>query len=101
MSEPSILMGALLAGMLLGAIFYGGLWWTVRRSISSKTLSAWFIGSFAIRAGIALSGFYFVSQGDWRSVLACLIGFLIARIGATVFTREPRPKNRCVERIAP
>jgi F1F0 ATPase subunit 2 len=82
MSETLTLSAALLAGILLGSVFYGGLWWTVRRVVS-KTSSAWLIGSFALRAAIALSGFYGVSQGDWRSLLACLSGFLIARVGAT------------------
>jgi F1F0 ATPase subunit 2 len=76
---------ALLAGILLGAIFYGGLWWTVRRGVVSKTLGAWLIGSFVLRAVMAVGGFYVVSRGDWRSLLACLLGFIVARIGATRF----------------
>jgi F1F0 ATPase subunit 2 len=97
MSETSLLMMALFAGVLLGMIFYGGLWWTVRRSVSSKTLNIWLIGSFPFRAIIAVSGFYFVSRGDWRSLLACLLGFLIARIGVTRLLRAPHEtKNRCV-----
>ena len=83
MTEASMLSVALLAGILLGAIFYGGLWWTVRRGVSSRILGAWLIGSFALRSGITVSGFYAVSHGDWRCLLACLLGFLIARICAT------------------
>jgi F1F0 ATPase subunit 2 len=97
MSETSILIMALLAGVLLGMIFYGGLWWTVRRSVSSKTMSVWLIGSFPFRAIIAVGGFYLVSRGDWRSLLLCLLGFLIARICVTRLLRGPHePKNRCV-----
>ena len=36
MSETLALILTLLAGVLLGAIFFGGLWWTIRRSVSSK-----------------------------------------------------------------
>jgi F1F0 ATPase subunit 2 len=97
MSETSILIGALLAGVLLGTIFYGGLWWTVRRSVLSKSLNVWLIGSFPFRAIIAISGFYLVSRGDWRSLLVCLLGFLIARIGVTRLLRAPHEqKSRSV-----
>jgi F1F0 ATPase subunit 2 len=97
-SETSLLITALIAGLLLGAIFYGGLWWTVHRSVSSKTLSLWLTGSFALRAIIAVSGFYFVSQGDWRRLLGCLLGFVVARIGVTRLTRiRGGRKDRCVQ----
>jgi F1F0 ATPase subunit 2 len=97
MSDLSLLIAALLAGLLLGAVFYGGLWWTVRRSVSSKSLSVWLIGSFALRAIIVLGGFHMVSQGDWRRLLGCLLGFVIARIGVTCLTKmQSRPKDHCV-----
>jgi F1F0 ATPase subunit 2 len=88
MSESALIL-ALLAGIALGAIFYGGLWWTVRSSLSCRSLGVWLIGSFLVRAAIALVGFYGVSQGDWRRLLACLVGFLIVRVGVTRLTRIP------------
>jgi F1F0 ATPase subunit 2 len=97
MSEISNLIMALLAGVLLGIIFYGGLWWTIRRSVSAKTLNVWLIGSFPFRAIIAAGGFYLVSRGDWRSLLACLLGFLIARVCVTLLLRAPHERsNRSV-----
>ena len=32
MSEATRILAAVLAGMLLGVFFFGGLWWTVRQS---------------------------------------------------------------------
>jgi F1F0 ATPase subunit 2 len=102
MNEASLLTMALLAGLVLGAIFYGGLWWTVRRSVSSKTLSLWLIGSFALRAITAVAGFYFISQGDWRRLLGCLLGFVIARVGVTLLTRRLGcRKDGCVQGAGP
>src|ERR1700728_1834599 len=71
---------ALLAGALLGAFFFGGLWWTVQKGVTSERPELWFLGSLLLRTGLILAGFYFVSQGDWLRLLASLVGFLIARV---------------------
>ena len=52
----------LVAGVLLGAIFFGGLWWTVRKGVSSKRPALWFFGSLLLRTSIVLAGFLFCSQ---------------------------------------
>ena len=70
----------LLAGLLLGAVFFGGLWWTVQKGVTSERPALWFVGSMLLRTGIILAGFYLVSQGDWTRLAACVIGFLIARV---------------------
>ncbi len=46
-----------IAGLLIGIIFYGGLWWTVRR-LCAKVACLWLAGSFLVRTVIALAGFY-------------------------------------------
>ena len=74
---------ALVAGILLGAIFFGGLWWTVRKGICSKSPALWFLGSMLLRMGIVLAGFYFV----WARGLAAA-GFMSARIYHRTFYRD-------------
>jgi F1F0 ATPase subunit 2 len=81
---------ALSAGLLLGAIFFGGLWWTVRKGVSSEQPAFWFLGSLLLRMSIALAGFYLVSGGHWQRLLVCLVGFVIARL---VVTRLARPSG--------
>jgi len=93
MNEPWSLVLALAIGVLLGAIFYGGLWWTVRRGVSSKRVALWFFGSLLLRMGVALSGFYSVAGGRWERLLLCLLGFVIARIVVTRLAR-PMRENR-------
>jgi F1F0 ATPase subunit 2 len=80
---------ALMAGLLLGAIFFGGLWWTVRKGISSKSPALWFLGSILLRMSIVLGGFYFIGRGDWLRLVVCLLGFIIARIIVMRLTRTP------------
>ena len=88
MNEPLSLASALIAGVLLGAIFFGGLWWTVRRGVSSKRVVLWFLGSMLLRTCIALLGFYFVLGGNWERLLTGLLGFIIARSIVTRLTLE-------------
>ena len=89
MNEPLPLLLASTVGLLLGAIFFGGLWWTVRKGLSSRQPALWFLGSMLLRMGIALAGLYFVGRGDWRRLIACLLGFVIARFVVTWLTRTP------------
>ena len=87
MNEMLTLLLAWVAGVLLGAMFFGGLWWTVRRGVTSKRPALWFLGSMLLRSFIALAGFYFVSDGHWQSLLACLVGFVIVRLIVTRLNR--------------
>jgi F1F0 ATPase subunit 2 len=89
MSEAPALSLALLAGALLGAVFFGGLWWTIRRGLSSRRPALLFLGSLLLRTAMAVAGFYLVARGDLRRLLACLLGFFLARILVTRFTRAP------------
>ncbi len=79
MNDAVMLLAAGGAGGVLGALFFGGLWWTVRRGLASKHAALWFLSSLVVRTGISVAGFLFVSGGQWQRLLACLIGFTIAR----------------------
>ena len=87
MTETLTLVLAWAAGALLGAIFFGGLWWTVRKGVSSKRPALWFSGSLLLRMSVALAGFYLVSGRHWERLLACLLGFVMARLVVTRLTR--------------
>ena len=87
MNETLSLVLALGTGVLLGAMFFGGLWWTVQKGVSSKRPALWFFGSLLLRTSIALTGFYFIARGHWERLLVCLLGFVIARFIVTRLTR--------------
>ena len=72
MNETLTLALALAAGMLLGAIFFGGLWWTVRKGVSSEQPALWFFGSLLLRMSIALAGFYFVGRRSLGAAGCCV-----------------------------
>jgi len=83
MTDWMALTLALIAGLLLGAMFFGGLWWTVRKAVSSASPALWFSGSLMLRLGLALAGFYLVGAHHWERLLICLFGFVAARLLVT------------------
>ena len=93
MNELLILAADLIAGVLLGAFFFGGLWWTIRSRSPSQWSGLLFSASFLLRMTVAVTGFYVVSHGEWRKLLACLVGFLLARIAVTRLIRLPITKS--------
>jgi len=86
MNEWLPLALAFAAGLLLSAFFFGGLWWTVRRAVSSKRPALWFSGSLLLRMSVAVGGFYLVGRGHWERFVVCLLGFLMARVLAAWLT---------------
>ena len=94
MNEMLTLVLAWVAGGVLGAIFFSGLWWTVRKGVSSRQPTLWFFGSLLLRTSITLAGFYFSARGSWERLIVCLVGFVIARLIVTRLTRPPvEPRN--------
>jgi F1F0 ATPase subunit 2 len=90
MNEFAAFSLVLIAGFLLGAFFFGGLWWTVQKGLTSQHPVLWFFGSNLLRTGLALAVFYSASRGDWRKLVVCLIGFIIARVAVTRMTRTAK-----------
>jgi F1F0 ATPase subunit 2 len=87
MTDAINMAEAFAAGILLGSLFFGGLWWTTRKGVAADNPALWFLGSFLSRSGVMLTGFYFVAGRDWRCALACLLGFMVARLTALRLAR--------------
>ena len=83
MSHPGTGLSALIIGLLAGAIFFGGLWWTVRTGTAARNPAAWFPASLLLRGCLSVVGFYYVAADGWQALLLCMGGFLLAR--AAVF----------------
>lgn len=99
MNDFATLVIACVAGLVLGAVFFGGLWWTVRKGVVSKQPALWFAGSLLLRTSLTLFGFYLVGQGNWKRLVTCLLGFVIARLIVMRLThaRIERPHSTAKE----
>jgi F1F0 ATPase subunit 2 len=80
MNEEFLNVCALLSGVLIGLIFFGGLRWTVHKAMSSRQPGLLFAGSMLLRTVLTLAAFYLVGSGSWQRLVACLVGFTLGRI---------------------
>lgn len=80
MNEIMLHILVVLAGGVLGVLFFGGLWWTVKKGVSSTQPALLFFVSMLLRTIVVLIGFYFIGGGHWSRLLSCLLGFIIARL---------------------
>ena len=85
-----------LAGIGLGTFFFGGLWLTVQKGLQSKNASLIFMASLVLRVAVVMLGFYYVAINDWKKILICLLGFMIARF---VFTRWAKSNKNLEENL--
>lgn len=70
---------AFFAGLLLGLFYFGSLWLTVQNLVKVKRPALLSFGSFFIRTGLTLAGFFAVMSGQWERAFACMFGFLVMR----------------------
>ena len=71
---------ALVLGGVLGAVFYRGLFWTIRKALVASRPELWFFCSFIVRASLIMLCFSVISDGSWQRLLLCLLGFYLGRL---------------------
>ena len=87
----NLLLGVL-AGLALGAVFYAGLWATVRQAHRVRWPSAWIVGSFVLRAALVGIGLLLLARNGPWTLASALAGFAAARplVTRLVLGRETR-----------
>jgi len=79
---------AALAGILFGVIYFGGLWLTIQKMGEVDRPVLLLAGSFIIRLGLVLAGFYLVSNGRLEYLAVSLVAFFLTRF---YFIRKIQP----------
>lgn len=81
---------AAVAGAVLSAFFFGGLWLTVRDIEEHERPAAWMITSFVARTAVVLGAFYLLGQAGWEAMGVAAATFVATRF---VITRILGPSN--------
>ncbi|MEI6286747.1 MAG: ATP synthase subunit I [Bacillota bacterium] len=78
--EWSLVALSVSAGVIAGAVFFGGLWWTVRRVAHVQRVALFLGASFALRAAVMLLALYFSCDNDIIRMAGFLVGFFVVRV---------------------
>ena len=73
-----LLLNVLLGGVL-GAVFFSGLWWTVKRLPRARHPALLALGSLAVRTLLVVLGLYWLMDSEVLRLAAALLGFMGAR----------------------
>lgn len=76
MDSPVALVLAFAAGAGVGAVFFTGLWFTVRRLTSASNPMVLMLGSSVLRLAIALPALAFIAGGSLVRLGMAILGFL-------------------------
>ncbi|MFH1484515.1 MAG: ATP synthase subunit I [Chloroflexota bacterium] len=82
---------ALIGGLGLGILFFGGLRFTVEQLPVARRPGLLIAGSFAARTLVTLAGFFLLTGGQWARLFVCVLGFLVAK-AIVVCCLQPRAK---------
>lgn len=70
-----------IVGVLLGLVFFWGLWSTVKAFDRSRQPALVLMVSFLMRISVVLVGFYFIARyAGWPHVLIAMCGFILSRM---------------------
>ena len=82
-------------GLLLGLLFFGGLWLTVAKTARYRHPGWWFMGSLLLRTVLVIAGFYLIGGDQPERFAACLLGFVLVKITSAkmIGSAKPAPAN--------
>lgn len=88
MSSQALFLGALL-GVILGLLYFGGLWLTVRRLPKVKRPRLFLLLSSVFRLSLVLGCFWLIMRQDLVLFLITLLFFFLLRIALIGLVRKP------------
>ena len=81
------LLLVVILGAVVGAAYFGGLWYTALRLSQSRHPGCLIVVSFCMRLGLLGVALYVMAAQGWQSLVAVLLGILLAR---GIFVRVAR-----------
>ncbi|MHB9053960.1 MAG: N-ATPase subunit AtpR [Thermoleophilia bacterium] len=79
------------AGISLGTLYFGGLWLTLGRIMTTRNPALFILGSYLGRLSASFLGFYLVARaGQWQGLLVCLAFFILVRTVMVRYWEKPQ-----------
>ncbi len=77
-----------IGGIILGLIFFGGLYYTTKKLSIVKRPALFVIASIVLRMAILIGGLYFIFSGDIIRLLIAIVGVFISKYIAIYFVKK-------------
>ncbi|HUW58204.1 MAG TPA: ATP synthase subunit I [Planctomycetota bacterium] len=71
---------AVVVGVGLGLFYFGGLWWTVRRVMTSSRPNVLILVSFFGRAALTLAVLFLILQMHWALAVGSVAAMILTRV---------------------
>ncbi len=83
-------------GVVLGFVFFGGLYWSVNQLPRVKYPGLLMAASMLVRMAVLLTGLYFLMAGNIKNLLAAVVGVMLVKFVMIARVRQnpPVPKER-------
>jgi F1F0 ATPase subunit 2 len=78
-SSPLILVLSALAGIILGILYFGGLWLTITKMQTLKNPGIFLTLSFILRTALVIGGFYLIADGKLERLAVAMLAFFVTR----------------------
>ncbi|HSM25600.1 MAG TPA: ATP synthase subunit I [Anaerolineaceae bacterium] len=89
--DVSSILLALGGGFLVGFVYFWSLRFTIAHMVTTKHPALVMIGSYFLRTVFMLLAFYLIMDGELMRLIACLVGFILARIVLVKRTGPQKP----------
>lgn len=86
-----------LIGLLLGSIYFGGLYYSTQKFNNAKNPALFMILSFILRMGFLITGFYYLSKSGYKNILIGLLAVMLVRF-FMLFSIKNHPSKSNTER---
>lgn len=83
MTTPAQFIAGGIVGAVASLIYFGGLWWTVRRLPTASNPSMVYLGSFLFRLAALMVGGYFLMQFGLPMFATAFVTFVVVRMMLT------------------
>lgn len=81
-------MSAFLVGIALGAFYFGGLYFSIKKLTEVKYPRLLMLISWVFRMLVLLGVFLYVARGGFQQILLALLGLMLMRLVITQITKE-------------
>lgn len=87
-------MIAFFIGIILGILYFGGLYLTVQKINTVKTPALLMTLSLILRMGLLIGAFFYIAKSGFKDILFALVGVILARLVMTFTVKNQNSIKR-------